>query len=123
MLHDVFILVFCFSFSHKNHKDYLFLFISQKGTLTLTPGMGMGRGPFRTPKSPKILRTKMVHTSGAFFQISQTISKHTFKICSLYTQNTKNPSPIVKITIYYTRTSKTVKIYLTFSKNKNEHFE
>ena len=61
-----------------------------KGTLTLTPGMGMGGGIHLEPQISKhlknIIRTRIVHTSGSFFQkYLQNISIYTEK----YTESDK----------------------------------
>ena len=54
------------STNHNKTLKHLFVpYLSHwKGTLTLTPGMG--RGDHLGPKSQKITRTKIVHTSRTF---------------------------------------------------------
>ena len=55
----------------------------------------------------RLLNTRIVHTSGTFFE---KISKNTFKQCSHIESNTPNPNTIFKITIYCTRYTKHTKI-------------
>ena len=128
MLHDVISSVPFFQFfpqkSNKHKKTYYFPYFSpQKGTLTLTPGMGWG-GPFRTPKnlqkSPKnsknILRTKIVHTSGTFFQKISENLKNIFQICSDIQKNTTNTINTFRISIYNIKFTKIPKDSRTFPK-------
>ena len=97
----------CSQRSHKIIKTHVFpYFFPRKGTLTLTLGMvvggGGGGGPFRTnnhKESQTILRTRISHTSGTFFQ---NIYKNTFKICSYIHKTTTNPINTLEITTYST---------------------
>ena len=73
------------------------------------------RGPFRT----KLLDTKTVHTSGNKFDFGcRKMSKNIFKVCSHIQKNTKNPNPIFKIAIYFTKTPKMPKYFANFGKNR-----
>ena len=71
------------------------------------------RGP-KIPKiSPRMFRTKIVHTSEIFFDLGGGSifrfwgSKNIFNLCSHIELNTQNPNPIFKITICFTKTPTT----------------
>ena len=74
------------------------------------------RGP-KIPKiSPQMFRTKIVHTSGIFFDLlgggfSIFGSKSIFNLCSYIEFNTQNLNPILKITISFTKTQKMPKYF------------
>ena len=48
-----------------------------------------------------MFRTRIAHTSGKLFDILP--SKNIFKPCSHIQSNTQNPTPIFKVSIYYTK--------------------
>ena len=59
------------------------------------------RGP-KIPKiSPQMFRTKIVHTSGTFFENVRKMSKNLLKPCYHIEFNTTNPNTILKITISF----------------------
>ena len=67
----------------------------------------------KIPKtSPQMVRTKIVHTSGNFFDFRGVdsfvflVSENIFNPCSNIEFNTQNPNPILKITISLTKTPK-----------------
>ena len=75
---------------------------------------------------PKILDTKIVHTSGKIFVFWKSkisilwVEKcrfFLFKVCSHIELNTQNPNPIFKITICFTKTQKMPK-YVLFVEKK-----
>ena len=69
-------------------------------------------------KNPKIVRTKLLTLLGTFSMfILSNMSKDIFKICSHIQKKTHNPNIIFKITVYCTKHTKNIKIYL-----KNQHF-
>ena len=80
------------------------------------------RGPVRTTnqtKTPKILDTKIVHTSGKIvdfggrhfrFLESKNVEK-IFYLCPHIELNTQNPTPIFKIAIYYTKHTNNAKLH------------
>ena len=83
--------------------------------------------PYKNPKqiSPQMFRTKIVHTSGIFFDFGGVVffdflgSKNIFNPCSHIEFNTQNPNPIFKITISFTKTPNKPKYFRkkrTFSK-------
>ena len=77
-----------------------------EGNLDIDAGDAGSRGPFKTPQIPpnlptsqtKIFRTKIVHTSGTFFEQSQ--------------QSQKNTHNHIKITIHNAKHTKNAKIYV-----------
>ena len=85
--------------------------------------------------SPQMFRTKIVHTSGIFFDFwgveffNFLVSKNIFNLCHHIEFNTQNPNPILKITISFTKTPKKPKhfqkqlYFLDFLENfKNPKF-
>ena len=70
--------------------------------------------------SPQMFRTKIVHTSGIFFDFGGVVffdfggSRNIFNLCSHMELNTQNPNPIFKITICFTKTLNTPKCFRTF---------
>ena len=73
---------------------------------------------YKNPKiSPQMFLTKIVHTSGKFFDFWGVHlfdflgSKNIFNPCSHIEFNTQNPNPISKITISFTKTPKKPKYF------------
>ena len=83
-------------------------------------GVGGGGGPFRTPTilklSPKIFRTKIVHTSGTFFPQNE---KHIFKLSSYIQKKTPNTINAFKITII--QNTPTIQTYILQKSNFFKH--
>ena len=125
MVHDVIVLAqffnFCFTKIIKIHtikKNHIF---PRKGTLTLTLGMGMGLGGDHLgPQNHKRSQTNIPYENCSrfwdIFKTSKQISKQIFKIYSYIPKTTTNTNTIFEITIYSTKHTKNVNIYLIFSK-------
>ena len=125
MLHDVIISVpfechflICF---HKTHKrslnEHLFPYFSPpKGTLTLTPGMGMGGDNLGPKIKPKSQKHSLYGNCSHFCDISQTMLKNIFEICSYIQKMIANPINALKITICNTKNTNNDKIHLKIQK-------
>ena len=77
------------------------------------------RGPRRT-KNPKhlkkVIRAKIVHTSGTCFEQISKHLKQMFKPCSHIEFNTTNPNPTFKISFFYTQYTNNAKMLSNFWK-------
>ena len=64
-----------------------------------------------------MVRTKIVHTSGTFFEKFRNMSKNAFKPCHHIEFNTTNSNPIFKITISFKEYARNAKILSIFVEN------
>ena len=69
--------------------------------------------PFRT-KNPRYENCSHFWEKLWFSGVEKIRFKNTFNLCSHIELNTQNPNPIFKITIYYTKYTKNVKIHSNF---------